>query len=197
MTTVVSAVAVKPALERAEVLEAAGELLAEEARFSTSPTRFWFGLSGTLFTGEEVAQVLDAARERLETEGWRRDRAQTSYEWVGEEKEAPEEPDESASTGSLLRYLVRLVSWAVKDSGQELVAKTEPGLTLGQALGDMDRDSRRKALDCMELVLCAQSGTSYACADAWAERHGRTFDEVRGLLMVTAEFARRYGPEVA
>lgn len=197
MGDLMSTVAVKGVLGRAELMEAAGGLLAEKARFSGSPNRFWFGMSGTLFAGDEVARVLDAARGRLEVEGWRRDRAQTSYDWVGEETEAPEEPDESASTGSLLRYLVRLVSWAAKDSDREMVVKTEPGLMLGQAFDDMDGDSRRKALDCMELVLCAQSGAPYACTDAWAEKHGRTFDEVRGLLLVTAEFARQYGPEVA
>jgi hypothetical protein len=190
-------VVVKRALGSAELLEAAGDLLAKEAQFSTSETRFWFGLSGLLFTGEEIAQALDAARERLEFDGWRRDRALTSYEWVGEETKAPEEPAESASTGSLLRYLVRLVSWAVKDSGREMVEMTEPGLTLEQAFDAMDHDSRRKAFDCMELVLRARSGAGFASAGAWAERHGRTWGEVRNLLLVTAEFARRYGPAVA
>ncbi|MGY0062813.1 DUF6197 family protein [Streptomyces sp. LZ34] len=197
MGNLVSANPVKRALGSTELLEAAGDLLAKEAQFSASEARFWFGLSGLLFTGEEVAQVLDAARDRLESEGWRRDRARTSYEWVGEEAEAPEEPAESASTGSLLRYLVRLVSWAVKDSGRELVEKTEPGLTLEQAFDAMDHDSRRKAFDCMELVLRAQSGASFASAGTWGERHGRTWGEVRSLLVVTAEFARRYGPEAA
>ena len=77
----------------------------------------------------------------------------------------------------------------------------ELGHTLAEALwrvhadGPGDADSWAVSRRCLDLILGARSESGSAEFEAWSEKRGRTWAEVRSLLLVTAEFARRYGPE--
>ncbi|MFJ4637565.1 hypothetical protein ACIP69_18315 [Streptomyces hygroscopicus] len=66
-----------------------------------------------------------------------------------------------------------------------------------RADGPGDADSWAVSRRCLNLVLEARSESGSADFEAWSEKRGRRFDEVRDLLLITAEFARLYGPEAA
>ncbi|OMI34415.1 DUF6197 family protein [Streptomyces sparsogenes] len=77
----------------------------------------------------------------------------------------------------------------------------ELGHTLSGALwlvrtdGPGDADSWAVSRRCLNLILEARSESGSADFEAWSEKRGRRFGEVRDLLLITGEFARLYGPE--
>jgi hypothetical protein len=149
--------------------------------FSYRREHLWAGPSGDIVTGTEIAAHLEATLALLESKGWVRN--------YGPSDDEADDVDESASVRDMLRKILRLLSWS------------RPGYTLGLALYEVgtsdigDSDTLRVAERCLNVVLASQSPTGDSSYYAWSSRRGRTFDEVRGLLVTGAEFACRYGPK--
>jgi hypothetical protein len=155
---------------------------AAAVQIAAAEPRLWPGPSGELATGEQVARHLDATLAILSGRGWVR---------VDGDQD-PELPavDESTSTKGLLLGFLRWVRDMATDSGP---------LTLSIALGRAqdaagDRDTWSVAGQVMGVLLRARTGALYASHTAWAEKQGRSFDEVRDLLETAAAFARTHGP---
>lgn len=155
---------------------------AAAAQIAAAEARFWQGPSGELATGEQVARHLDATLSILSERGWVR---------VDGDQD-PELPvvDESTSSKGLLLGLLRWVRDMARDSGPLtlLIAKGRAQDAVG------DQDTRLVAGRVMDTLLRARTGALYVSHDAWAEKQGRTFDEVRDLLETAAAFARTHGP---
>lgn len=174
-----------PASPAVSVVDRAGALLAEQSRYSDHT---WYTLSGQAVSGEDAAQHLEAVRELLAARGWRRD-------WDSD-SDGPADPgpiDESAPTRDLIRYLVKL---AIRVLRHEYFEQPR-GLVLSRAVHEVDADVSGVAGRCLDLVLRAETGAPAASYAAWSRRPGRTIEQVTELLTQAAEFARRYGPEVA
>lgn len=77
-------------------------------------------------------------------------------------------------------------------------ASGSPCPTMPQALDETkwsgvgDVDSRHAARAVVELLIRAQTGAVYADYEAWNLRPGRGLEEVAGLMLLAAVFARRY-----
>jgi hypothetical protein len=155
---------------------------AAAAQIAASEPRFWQGPSGELATGEQVARHLDATLTILSGRGWARVH--------GDQDPEPPAVDESMSTKTLLHNLFRWVRDMATDSGPLtlLIAKGRAQDSVG------DQDTRSVAGRVMETLLRARTGALYVSHDAWAEKQGRTWGEVRDLLETAAAFARTHGP---
>lgn len=119
--------------------------------------------------------------------------------WVGPSGERVTGAEVGSHLGAAFMLLERDGWISVRRSS----GPVELGHTLSGALwrvrtdGPGDADSWAASRRCLDLVLAARSESGSADFEAWSEKRGRSFAEVRNLLLVTAEFARRYGPEVA
>lgn len=62
---------------------------------------------------------------------------------------------------------------------------------------DGPTDVKGVAVSLLELVICAHTGASAAEPRLWDTVPGRTFDQVRALLLAGAAYARAHGPSAA
>lgn len=142
----------------------------------------WQGRSGEIMSGVEAARHLEATLALLDRVGWVR---------VYEDDEVDVDP-ESSSIRHLIVALLKLAGWS-----------SDRRLTLFGAMyqvagsGGGDSESQLVADRVLDLLLRVRTGAVSADADAWAGRRGRSFEELRGLLLAGAEFARAYGPKPA
>ncbi|MEU1787084.1 hypothetical protein ABZ553_14665 [Streptomyces sparsogenes] len=117
--------------------------------------------------------------------------------WVGPSGERVAGSEVGSHLGATFMLLER-DGWLLKrrSAGPLLL-----GWTLSEALWQVrsnglgDADSWAVARRCLNLILEARSESGGADFEAWSEKRGRRFGEVRDLLLITAEFARLYGPE--
>ncbi|WP_044377401.1 DUF6197 family protein [Streptomyces noursei] len=149
----------------------------------------WAGFSGQPVTGEAAADHLTLALKILDRDGW-----------VSRDTTPSTEPtalDDITSKSTFREMLYGLVS-AVR----ELVSSDGDGITLDYAMlrassEGSDSDARCAAEHCLQAILRARFGrsvTDWVSYSAWADRQGRTFDDVRELLIEAADLARTHGP---
>lgn len=140
---------------------------------------FWVGYSGETIPGAEVADYLDALRGLLEQHGW-------IPAYQQDDPEIPE-LDESMSLKTMLLGVWRYVREAL---GLDRGPLTLTGAQLKVASGDAAVVGDRV----LSAFVAGLTGTSSAIATAWVGRRGRTWEEVRDLLVAGAGFARAHGP---
>ncbi|MGW5173161.1 DUF6197 family protein [Streptomyces sp. NPDC004082] len=145
---------------------------------------FWIGLSGETATGEQVARHLEAALAALSERGWTR--------LPVDDPQVPE-VDEAESVKALLLIVLRWMRGSTVDTGPVTLLGA---LSLAQQSAG-DQDTRAVAGQVMNALLSVRTGAVYADHYAWAEKQGRTHDQVRDLLEASARFARQYGPSTA
>ncbi len=155
--------------------------LATTAAKRVTQTGFWTGWSGELVTGAAVAEHLENVTALLETRGWVRN--------TQDDPQLPE-ADESMSVKALLLAGLRALRSLVQDTGPlTLMSAT---FEVGHSTSDTDtRMVADRVLD--ELVRDFTRHPS-ASHNPWAEKRGRTWDEVRDLLTAAVDLARTYGP---
>ncbi|WP_405888835.1 hypothetical protein OG762_36775 [Streptomyces sp. NBC_01136] len=155
---------------------------AAAVQIAVAEARFWQGPSGELATGEQVARHLDATLTVLSGRGWARVH--------GDPDPEPPVVDEAMSTKGLLLCLLRWVRDMARDSGPLTLMIAM--MRAQDAAGDSDTSSVGGRV--MDALLRARTGALYVSHTAWAEKQGRTFDEVRDVLETAAAFARTHGP---
>jgi len=165
------------------VIDRAAELLLS----GWQPERMWFAPSGLPVSGEEAARHLEAVLDLLERKGWQRELD------TDEGLDDPGDLDESAPVPHMLRHLIRMLTSVIRYEYFSAPA----GLVLWQAMGRVGPDVKSVSGRCLDLVLRAHTGAPSANHGLWSGREGRTFDEVRDLLVTGAAFAREYGPGAA
>ncbi|MDF4254622.1 hypothetical protein [Streptomyces sp. WMMB303] len=158
---------------------------AATAELLASQRQPWRGLSGELVTAEQVVTHLADTLALLERVGW----SETPHH------SGPSPVDELSETSSV-RQILRAAVWALKDfagSGDQ-----DGPMTFAYALhraGDTDTWSATTTV--LETALKARTGARYANPASWAQRRGRTLEDLRELAAVAAEAARRTGPREA
>nr|WSX25572.1 hypothetical protein OG690_38460 [Streptomyces tubercidicus] len=150
------------------------------------PARVWLGRSGQPVTGAAAAAHLDLTLKILDRGGWVR-------VYTDEGDGGLRGLTKASSFRDMLHGLVVAVRDLVTDGGPR---------TLGSAMyradeEGSDMDASYAAMKCMEAAIRARydlEPTASVCVFAWANRQGRTFDEVRELLTEAADLARTHGP---
>jgi len=148
----------------------------------TARDGFWTGWSGEPVTGHDVSEHIEDVSTMLEVRGWVRS-------FQDEEVQVPEVNDSMKVKELLLAGLRALRSWVAAPGPLTLLyASLEVSRT------SSDTDTREVAGRVLDTLVRAYTGSPSAQANVWAEKRGRTWDEVRGLLDAAAEFAREHGP---
>jgi len=145
--------------------------------------RLWQGQSGEQVTGEQVAHHLEATIAFLERVGWERVYSTGAENELGD-------VDDSMTVKDMLRTLIGWIRTEDAPSPRNLpmalshIANTDDG----------DSDTYSVGNRLCDVVVRARTNSPYANATAWASKLGRTWPEVRGLLVEAAGVARTYGP---
>ncbi|MHC3450801.1 DUF6197 family protein [Streptomyces prasinus] len=157
------------------------DALATTAAERVARDDFWTGWSGEPVTGAAVAEHLEDVTALLEKRGWVRN--------TQDDPQLPE-ADESMSVKALLLAGLRALRSLVKDTGPlTLMSAT---FEIGHATSDTDtKVVADRVLDELVRDFTRHPGAMH---NPWAEKRGRTWDEVRDLLTAAAEFARVHGP---
>lgn len=149
----------------------------------------WHGPSGETVPGTDTARHLEATLTLLNKRGWHR----TTTSDTEDNPNPLANADDTWPVKRLLLGLARVVA-------TELSSWGHGPLTLSLALSEIsytadgDDDTEATARNCIQAVLRLRTGARHPSLIAWSGKRGRTFDEVRDLLVEAAEFARTHGP---
>lgn len=175
------------------------DITAQAAKAAAERDHFWFGDSGLPVTGDEIVAYLAEVRALLEKRGWEEHR--TSTEAADEEFPEFPEIDETASTKTLLLSGLRFLrEWYVTAIRDAMTPYTPGPLSLSSAMYEVERaswgaDVERVATNVLLALIRARTGSTHVYAvSPWADRKGRTWDEVVDLLDAAASFAWEHGP---
>lgn len=145
---------------------------------------FWIGWSGEPVSGADVSDHIGDVATLLTLRGWVR----TTRD---DEPEIPE-ADASMSVKELLLAGLRALRSLVAAPGPLTLMEAE--YEIGRTSGDSD--ARVVADRVLDALVSAYTGSPMAAHNPWAEKRGRTLEEVRGLLEAAAEFSRTHGPRI-
>ncbi|OEV14061.1 hypothetical protein [Streptomyces nanshensis] len=135
----------------------------------------WFGFSGALVSGDDVAANLDAALRLMARTGW------DKYDRCG--FDLPEWNDSWSVLGA-----IRAVFRAVRNY------LTGPITLYGAIQETGTHDTAKVTATCVRAILSAAQGATCYMMDAWAERSDITARHVEELIEITSEFALRRSP---
>lgn len=143
----------------------------------------WIGHSGATVTGTETARHLTAALKILERDGWTRTAGSVDYSELN-----------AINDTTPIRSMVRAITTTLRNVFANGPQTIDEALYTARQEDQGDADTGWAADQCLRLLLRVQSGADYADVGAWNARQGRTWDDVRDLLLTAADFAEAHGP---